>query len=813
MMLACLWPAAARPQVVSPGLWGLSYANVTAIARAGKTLYVGGAFSQVGPNTGSGIALEYGRGDPAPNYAKVNGEILAAIADGAGGWFIGGSFTAVGGRPRLHLARILAGGEVAEWSPDPNKQVHALALLGGTLFVGGQFDTICGQPRSLVAAVDISTGQATPWDPSATGVLYNYPVVSALALRGDTVFVGGNFLSIGGLSRRFLAAVDAHSGEALAWDPNPDQPVNVITLQGKVAYVGGPFWYVGGQRRYLAGAVDLTTGAATDWDPHITDRRRQYYEPVPEVMAFLVRDGTVFIAGFWDSLGGQFRSGLGAVDATTGALKEWAPSPAGGFPYSYVRTLGARGDTIYVGGYFSTLLGVPRICLAGVHAATGIPTGWDPRPNDEINALSVNDDFVYAAGNYCTLGPWQSRNNLAAFDLSTGLPTDWNPDPDGLIVNDLAVKDGVVYAGGDFTYAGGQARSGIAALDAVTGAATPWNPAANGAVGAMVLRGDTVYVGGGFTLIGGQPRRELAALDLTTGFATSWDPNAGNGADIEAMILEGNTIYVGGAFVTMGPELRTGLAALDATTGAVLPWQADVSGWVEGLALSGGKLYVAGVFDTIAGEPRISLAAVDVVSGALAPWNPSAVRAPDASYGPPRMYAITTVDHDVYVGGEFSRLGGRPRTNLAAVDDSVGEATSWNPRADAIVWSLSASGSTLYVGGKFRTIGGLPTARLAEISFATKPVPPAPALALAQSAPNPARTTAIIHFTLPAAGPVTLEVFDVQGRRVATLLDRQMHAPGGHDVLVRADQWGSGAYFYRLEAAGRSATRKMIVVE
>jgi hypothetical protein len=103
---------------------------------------------------------------------------------------------------------------------------------------------------------------------------------------------------------------------------------------------------------------------------------------------------------------------------------------------------------------------------------------------------------------------------------------------------------------------------------------------------------------------------------------------------------------------------------------------------------------------------------------------------------------------------------------------------------------------------------------LARITFPQPPTPPAPAaLALAQSAPNPARTTAIIHFTLPAAGPVTLEVFDVQGRRVATLLDRQLHAPGSHDVLVRADQWGSGAYFYRLEAAGRSATRKMIVVE
>lgn len=813
IVVPSLVPCPAFPQVVDSTLWGMGLANVTAMARSGSTLYVGGAFSHVGPNTGSGIPLQYGRGIAAPKYAKVNGEILTAIADAEGGWFIGGSFTAVGGRPRLHLAHILVGGEVAEWSPDPNKQVHALALSGGTLYVGGQFDSIAGEPRSLIAAVDVATGQATSWNPGAAAVLAEFPVVAALAVRQDTIYAGGNFLSIGGQPRRYLAAVDARTGQALAWAPAPSYRVTAIALEGNTAYVGGRFAQIGGQSRLLAAAVDLTSGAATSWDARITNRVRQYWEPPPEVMTLMVRDGSVFIGGMWDSLGGQLRSGLGSVDASTGAVMSWDPRPAGGFPYSYVRALAARGDTIYVAGYFATLQGVPRISLAGVDATTAMPTAWDPRPNDEVNALVVDDEYIYAAGYYHTLGPWQVRYNLAAFDLTTGQPTDWNPDPDGLIVYCLEVKDEIVYAGGDFGYVGGQARSGIAALDAVRGSATVWNPSANGAVGAMVLRGDTIYAGGGFTRIGGQPRRHLAALDATTGIATNWDPNAGNGADIEAMILQGDTIFVGGAFVTMGPELRTGLAAVDAITGAVLPWRADASGWVEGLTFSGGKLYVAGVFDTIAGEPRTSLAAIDPTTGAVAAWNPSPVRAPNASYGPPRMYAIAAWDDKIFVGGEFSRVGGSPRVGLAAVDDSLGEATDWNPRAEEVVWSLFADGSTLFVGGKFRTIGGLPTASLARISFPTPPGPPSPALALAQSAPNPARTTAVIHFALPAAGPVTLEVFDVQGRRVATLLHHQMQAAGGHDVLVRADQWGSGAYFYRLEAAGRSATRKMIVVE
>ncbi len=809
-----LVPCPAFSQVVDSTLWGMGLANVTAMARSGNTLYVGGAFSHVGPNTGSGIPLEYGRGVAAPNYSKVNGEILAVIADGEGGWFIGGSFTAAGGRPRRHLAHILAGGEVADWSPDPNKQVHALALSGGTLYVGGQFDSIAGEPRSLIAAVEVATGQATSWNPSAGGVLAEFPVVAALAVRQDTILAGGNFLSIGGQPRHYLAAVDARTGQALAWAPAPSYRVTAIALQGNTAFVGGRFAQIGGQSRLLVAAVDLTTGAATSWDARITNRVRQYWEPPPEVMALTVRAGSVFIGGLLDSLGGQFRSGLGSVDATTGAVTSWAPLPAGGFPYSYVRALAARGDTIYVGGFFSTMQGAPRMCLAAVDVMTATPTAWNPRPNDEVNALVVGDDYIYAAGYYHTLGPWQVRYNLAAFDLATGRPTDWNPDPDGLIVYSLAVKDGTVYAGGDFTFVGGQPRNGIAALDAASGAATAWNPSANGAIGAMVLRGDTVYVGGGFTRIGGEPRRHLAALDATTGLATLWDPNLGYGSTVDAMVLLGNTMYVGGSFATVGPEHRGALAAVDATSGLLNPWKADLTtGWINSMVMSAGKLYVAGMFDTIAGEPRTSLAAVDPTTGAVAAWNPSPVRAPNASYGPPRMYAIAARDHDIYVGGEFSRVGGAARVDLAAVDDSLGNATDWNPQADEVVWSLFADGSTLFVGGKFRTIGGLPTASLAAISFPSPPVPAPPRLALAQSAPNPARTTAIIHFTLPAAGPVTLEVFDIQGRRVATLLKRQVRAAGEHDVLVRADQWGSGAYFYRLQAAGRSATRKMIVVE
>ena len=249
------------------------------------------------------------------------------------------------------------------------------------------------------------------------------------------------------------------------------------------------------------------------------------------------------------------------------------------------------------------------------------------------------------------------------------------------------------------------------------------------------------------------------------------------------------------------------LAAVDATTGTVLDWKAATSGVINALALSGNTLYVAGFFDTIASQPRNSLAALDATTGAVRDWNPNPIGFPDT-----RIYALALRGHTLYVGGDYYYIAGQYWTGLAAVNDSSGKTTN-AAKVDEIVWSLAVDGSMLFVGGYFGSVDRLPIHSLAAVSL-PELVPTTPiSLALAQSAPNPARTTAIIHFALPAASPVTLGVYDVQGRRIALLLDHQIQRAGEHDVLVQADRWKPGVYFYRLEAAGRTATRKMIVVQ
>jgi hypothetical protein len=87
---------------------------------------------------------------------------------------------------------------------------------------------------------------------------------------------------------------------------------------------------------------------------------------------------------------------------------------------------------------------------------------------------------------------------------------------------------------------------------------------------------------------------------------------------------------------------------------------------------------------------------------------------------------------------------------------------------------------------------------------------------LRQNYPNPGRSETQISFDLPRATHVSLRVYDLSGRLVATLADETM-SPGAHAVSWngRDDAGvhvGSGIYFYRLEAGRQVQTKRMVIL-
>ena len=89
-------------------------------------------------------------------------------------------------------------------------------------------------------------------------------------------------------------------------------------------------------------------------------------------------------------------------------------------------------------------------------------------------------------------------------------------------------------------------------------------------------------------------------------------------------------------------------------------------------------------------------------------------------------------------------------------------------------------------------------------------VPPS-AFKLFQNYPNPFNGSTTIGFEVATAGSVRLIVFDVLGRKVATLLDEEW-SPGRHLVSFDADGLPSGIYFYRMTVSNQAQRRAMVLI-
>lgn len=85
-------------------------------------------------------------------------------------------------------------------------------------------------------------------------------------------------------------------------------------------------------------------------------------------------------------------------------------------------------------------------------------------------------------------------------------------------------------------------------------------------------------------------------------------------------------------------------------------------------------------------------------------------------------------------------------------------------------------------------------------------------MALKQNYPNPFNPTTSISFSLPQQSHVTIEIFDVTGRLVETVVDEQKSA-GSHSITWDASGNASGVYLYRLRAGSTTETKSMILMK
>lgn len=273
-------------------------------------------------------------------------------------------------------------------------------------------------------------------------------------------------------------------------------------------------------------------------------------------------------------------------------------------------------------------------------------------------------------------------------------------------------------------------------------------------------------------------------------------------------IIDGEVYGVGDLFTNEAQQ-----------TSAVGKWNAETSLWeavgygfsgtVNALVVYNGKLVAGGwnlttLNENISGKPAVMF---DEKSGLWEPISEAELNA--------EIFTLVVYNNMLIAGGPFE-FEGSGKTNLAYFDV---ESESWKPIGSGIddgVFDLRVFEDKLYISGSFKTAGGKAASRITSwthpelVSNELEERPQE--FKLDQNYPNPFNPSTVIRYQLPVNSRVSLKVFDLLGREIATLVNDQL-AAGQHEVTFNATHLASGLYIYRLQAGDHIQTRKMLLIK
>jgi hypothetical protein len=455
--------------------------------------------------------------------------------------------------------------------------VGSIVVVGDTVYLGGGFEYL-GPPTGQFARLDVQTGEADLSGAKIGGTVH------AVAPDGHGgYFVGGEFWYAGERGHFNLARIlpDGSLDEGFRPDPLATQHwrlghVEALVVEGGVLYAGGHFDAVAGETRRNLAAFDAATGELL---PQSVVIEGAVDDPA-RVMSLAVRDGVVYAAGTFLTVGSEPRTGVAAVTADAFGVLPWDAQAD-----HFVSRMALGDSALYLTGGFQAVGGELRrryaeVSLAAPGGTGGVLKPWSPAgsgPNamlrSQARQLVVSGQYVYAVG---TLGPQGDPKGFVRIGRQSGVA---EPMP-GHPVGRLSLGNAMLIDG-ESAYLAGQRRRAVdqiqelavIRIDLATGTydtpdepfdvlSSPRAPDLGGlkSVNVLYLSGNSLLAGGSFTSIGGVARRHLGALDLTTGRATDFAPLIASGVDRMTASPDGQYLYF---------QTFNGVGAADLTTGEV----------------------------------------------------------------------------------------------------------------------------------------------------------------------------------------------------------------------------------------------------
>ncbi len=791
---------------------GIDGGIVFAVARMGTDIYFGGSFwgaSRIASrgiirwNTVSKSWFDVGGG--------MNGTVYAlAVRDSL--LYAGGSFTAAGTTPVNNIAAWNGTMWLSVGTP-PNDgitgggKVNCLAVSDSVLYVGGSF-TVVGNG---IQADYVARWDGTAWS-SLSSPLNN--VVESMAVWDSVLYVGGAFQSDSPPYFNHIVRWDGRTWSTLGSYPaeGVDDDVLAMTVLGSSLYVGGTFTTRGRGADTAAGILRWNGSA---WSAVGTGFRHG------AVRAFAANGDSLYAGGSLDTCGAIRVAGIACWDTATG---KWSALNKGIQTPRLVDALLFDRNLLYVAGVLGAITNVTEVPASNV--ATWDGSGWAPLGATSLN--SVNYPFVitvstagsdlYVGGYFSLAGPVQA-NNIVRYTPESNTWTPLGTGTDNGVngpVETIGISPaGDLYVGGNFTVAGGHPVHGIARWngsawaplgtspnDGVTGGIVP-------TVTAITFAGSSVYVGGTFDTVGGSGG--IAASNIGLWDGVHWH-SLGNGVDgtVNALKVYRNELIAGGTFVHAGGVVANHLARWNGTAWYSLGSASGpgLNDNVFALETNGQYLYAGGQFtQTGNGNPVVGVAR----------WDGSSF----ASLGGGLVGTVMTLaatGSSLYAGGVVTNSGILALNNIGRWDTST---STWYNLGSGIagfqVNALTASANDVFAGGEFFQAGTKLAYCLAHWTptLIGTAVPsgdrPPREFSLSQNFPNPFNPTTVISGRWTVTSDVSLVVYDVLGRRVATLATGRYPA-GRYSFEFNATGLASGVYLCRLTAGHLAATKAMMLI-
>jgi photosystem II stability/assembly factor-like uncharacterized protein len=168
-------------------------------------------------------------------------------------------------------------------------------------------------------------------------------------------------------------------------------------------------------------------------------------------------------------------------------------------------------------------------------------------------------------------------------------------------------------------------------------------------------------------------------------------------------------------------------------------------------------------------------------------------------YTPNDIRCVKTYQNYLFVG--------TTRGVFSSTDYGV---TQTNTNLPYTIASLAINDTCIFAGSEHSD--GIWQRPLSEVTSVAKTVEQIPSIVvLEQNFPNPFNPTTSISFTLPSTSLVSLRVFDLMGREMATLVSKEL-SRGRHTYQWDASDLPSGPYYYRLQAGSFVQTKKLLLI-